>query len=89
MQWAIYTRYPPSIFASLITLNLPFSSVIRILEIAFQACFFQTLSISGTTDCLMAIVVPFLSSGLFTLSDTENDLCCETDEIAQSSQWHR
>ena len=26
---------------------------------------------------------------LFTLSDCENDICSETDEMAKSSQWHQ
>ena len=28
-------------------------------------------------------------NGMFTLSDTENDICSETDEMAKISQWHQ
>ena len=27
-------------------------------------------------------------NGMFTLSDTENDLCSETDEMTKSRKWH-
>ena len=29
-----------------------------------------------------------VSNGVFTLSDTENDLSSDTDEMDKNSQWH-
>ena len=49
----------------------------------------RVFAMSQAVCLLWSCKSTFLFYGVFTLNDTENDICSETDEIAKSFQWHQ